>query len=122
MSSAVALANGIKTNLALVVRDVYSTQLGKNAGFTYDTIACSDRPPFLGLDVNIVNNGATVATIWIDGIPTSVAAGLSKSFSNFPFKSVQVISGTSVDFNIQGLTIDLLNQITAARARQGKWL
>jgi hypothetical protein len=109
--SATAYIQKLGMNVGTLVRDMFHPMQGLNAPSIKNHLATTQHPPAVGLDVTIVNNGTTVATILIDGVPISVSAGSTIEITNTPHFEVRVIQGSNVDIYVQGIYIKTLEML-----------
>lgn len=94
------------SNSALWARNATDTLFTKVTGDKYHTFYGA-HPKFVGLDITIVNNGGAVASVTLDGIQFNIAAGVSRTITNFPFVELVVTSATNLDIVIQGMLWDV---------------
>lgn len=93
-------------NVANWGRNASDALQGISADYRYHTLYGA-HVKYVGLDIQIVNSGAVVATVSLDGVPYNVSAGSTKSITNHPFVELQVTAGTSLDIYIDGMLWDV---------------
>lgn len=105
MTGVAAIIKRGAPNMATWGRDATDSVFGKTIGDKYNCLYGLHQK-FIGLDCQVTNNGAVLATIMMDGVQYNIPSGATKQFENHPFSEIVITAGVTVDLELDGILYD----------------